>query len=108
MSKASQSRWALILLMVVGMLTCGGMAQDVEDQPPEPQPKIPPSITEMQKPVYVPATPTFVGGMPVWLRLADEVKVKAHVGEQLPKKSKPLNGKDVFETHCDLAEETKP
>jgi hypothetical protein len=82
--KAAKSRWAIIFLMVVGMFTCGGMAQDqeVEDQPPEPQ--IPAPIAEMQKPVYVPATPTLVGGTPVWLRLADEVKVKkAHVGERV-------------------------
>ena len=84
MCNAAKSRCAVTFLMVVVILTCRALAQDVEDQPLEPQSEIPQAITEMQKPVYVPATPTLVGGTPVWLRLADEVKVKkAHIGDQV-------------------------
>ena len=78
------SRSAIISLMIAGMLIGGALAQDVEDQPPESQPSIPPIITEMQKPVSVPAKPTVVAGTAVWLRLADEVKVKkAHFGDRV-------------------------
>jgi hypothetical protein len=62
MYQAANPRWAITFLMVVVVMTCCGFAQEqeIEDQPPEP--KIPAPIAEMQKLVYVPATPTLVSG----------------------------------------------
>lgn len=58
-------------------------AQESEQAPTETK-RTPAPIAEMQRPVHVSATPILPRGTEVWLRLADEVKVKkVKVGDRV-------------------------
>lgn len=63
------------LLLFIAMIPLLGFCQDQDTSEPEVR-KVPPVVASMQTPVSVPAKAKLAGGTQIWLRLAEDVKVK--------------------------------
>jgi len=76
-------RWAPLFVFAVTLFASSAVAQKSEVTQPKPR-KIPPTIVEMQAPVRVSAKPILPAFTEVWLRVAEEAKIKdVKVGDQV-------------------------
>ena len=62
-------------VLLIAMIPLLGFCQEPETSEPEVR-KVPPIVTSMQAPVTLPAKPRLASGTQIWLRLAEDVKVK--------------------------------